>query len=532
MSRKTWAVAAVCATIAVGIPLILWVNSQVSNWQATPVGEPPASFVMAVATGDTFLPLIVNPPATPTPLPTSIATSTPSAGPTVPPTNASIIESFEGAETSWVVTRETSGSAALTRSNVRAKDGTNSALSTTSSSGSRALVRVNFNEPARTWGERPGTWFWQQASVYLPSATVSQLGSNNYLTLGGLWPSTGGSFGWWLRLRQGGKLYVYGYTKDGVAKEFQVYGTIPQDQWFELTLGLHSQNGPGVKRAFAFLINGDFYGWYHQGNMQSETYNRAAVGILDTNSTASLQVFVDGWRSATTGQFPPGPDNRSTANVQEQDFRTQRGVQWQIDWSTWEMDLRMHPTFGLYSAANRLQSGRNIDRMPGLVSGWAEIEIDWPAGTPPASPTSWFGPMVGFRKEISREENMEIIPVGRGGGAVDLVLEAWVNGGPVELAHWPLPQASALNSHIPEPGDIIRVRWEQINATQLNVRASYYDASANSWKTNAINVTTNNSNVGGINFNDGFHLASSITIDSHYYSIRRYKVGTLPTYPN
>jgi hypothetical protein len=94
-----------------------------------------------------------------------------------------------------------------------------------------------------------------------------------------------------------------------------------------------------------------------------------------------------------------------------------------------------------------------------------------------------------------------------------------------------MPVASIGGTHIPEPGDIIRARWEQVNATQLNVRASYFDASANTWHTDVINVTINNANVDGINFTDGYHQASSITIDSPDYSIRRFKVGTLVTYP-
>ena len=412
-------------------------------------------------------------------------------------------------------------------------DGAYAALAASSAFGSKAQLRINFNEPAsaHSWGERPGSWFWQRTGVFLPAATIQQLGVNDYITLAGLWPGAGGTYGWWLRVRQNGQMYVFGYDANGAPHEFKGYGVFPQDQWVELTLGLHTQNGPGVKRAFAFLVNGNFYGWYHQGHIQNEVYDRAAVGILDTNSNKSLQVYVDSWRSPTTGTFPNGPDSRSTANVQEQDYRTMNGTQWQIDWSTWGLDLRMNATAGLFSAANRLQSGRNLDRMPDITSGWAEIEIDWPNGKPPTTPSSYFGPMVGFRKEINREENLEVIPIGRGGGAVDLVLEAWVNGGPVELAKWSMPTASFGGSHIPEPGDIIRVRWEQVNATQLNVKASFFDASANSWQMNVINTTINNSNIGEINFNDGYHKASSITINSPSFSIRRYKVGTLVTYP-
>jgi hypothetical protein len=369
----------------------------------------------------------------------------------------------------------------------------------------------------------------------VPASTVANLGADEYLTIGGMWDSALGK-GWLLRLRQDGELFVVGQRDfDDKTIEFRVYGRFPTDRWVDLELGLHTQAGPGVKRAFAFLLDGDFYGWYHQGRMKSETYNRAGIGIVQTNSAAALEVFVDQWRDLGNVAVPTGLDTRSTASLQEQDYRDQSGVQWQIDWTTWENDLRLHPQHGLYSAANRLQSGRNLDRMPDLTNGWAEIEIDWPQGTPNPRPTSYFGPMVGFRKEINREENLEIIPIGKGDGTVVLVFEAWV-GAPIILAEWPLPAASiGGGSHIPEPGDIIRARWEQINTTTLNVRASYYDASSDTWYEDSINWSGDVTAVSGdgktVDYTDGFHTASSVTIDSTQYAIRRFKVGTLETYP-
>ena len=145
--------------------------------------------------------------------------------------------------------------------------------------------------------------------------------------------------------------------------------------------------------------------------------------------------------------------------------------------------------------------------------------------------------MVGFRKEIIREENLEIIPIGQGNGNVSLAFEAWI-GSPVIKAVWQMPVATGIggSSRIPEPSDIIRVRWEQVSTTDINVRASYFDASANTWYVNVINHTFDASNIPGggfgpVDYNDGYHTASSITIDSFYYSVRRYKVGTLDTYP-
>ena len=144
--------------------------------------------------------------------------------------------------------------------------------------------------------------------------------------------------------------------------------------------------------------------------------------------------------------------------------------------------------------------------------------------------------MVGFRKEINREQNLEVQFEAKGGGAVDLIYDAWTSNGPVIMGRWAMPTASVgQGSHIPEPGDIVRVRWEQVNSTQLNVRVRYYDASMGIWHNDVINTTNNITSIANnpapINFTDGYHQASSITIDSPYYSIRRYKIGILETYP-
>jgi len=496
----------------------------------TPTRTPTLTPVPPTATST---PTVTPVPPTATPIPTTpTATATPLPGPTATPgAGVPVLESFEGVETGWAIVRDTTGSGSVVRDGTFAAAGSFSARTSTNNGGT-AQVRGNFSAPTGNWGERPGSYHWQWAQVYLPSATVAQLGSGEYLTIAGLWPNSSTSHGWFLRVRQGGQLYVTGYRYDGLAVEFNVYGTFPQDQWVNLELGLHSQNGPGVKRAFAFLINGNFYGWYHQGRMNGETYDRVAVGIVNTNSPDPLTVYVDQWRQLTTNAFPGGPDNRSTANLQTQDYRQQSGLQWQIDWSTWEWNLIQHPQYGLYSANNRLQSGRNIDRMPSLSSGWGEIEIDWPNGTPPANPNSYFGPMIGFRKEIAREENLEIIPIGQGNSQVNLVFQAWVNGGPVPFAQWLMPLASiGGGSRIPEPGDIIRARWQEVGNGSLNVRASFYDASTATWYVDIINHTIDLTNIGGINFTDGWHTASSITIDTQFYSIRRYTVGAVETYP-
>lgn len=476
--------------------------------------------------------------ATATPTGTLTATETPTGTLTPTATPSPPLEDFEGPIAQWLVQQQAAGGS-IAPSTTHAASGALAARASTSSSGATAYLYTTYSDPAsaRTWGERPGVWRWQRARIYLPASTVAQLGANDALTLAGLWPSAqSGTHGWWLQVRRDGALYVRGYDADGVQRVFNVYGAFPLDQWVDLEVGLHSQSGPGVKRAFAFLVNGSYYGWYHQGHLTTETYDRAAFGILATTTANPLQVYVDDWQAMTTAPLPGGPDSRPTTTVQEIDYTQRSGNRWQIDWSTWGNDLRMDAQEGLYSANIRLQSGMNLDRMPELTTGWAEIEIGWPQGTPNKSPTSYFGPMVGFRKEIAVEENLEIIPIGYGGGAVRLSLEAWLNGGPVIMAEWPMPLASIGGTHIPEPGDIIRARWDAAQpAGYLRVRASYYDASAGTWYNNIIdhtfnaNAVTNNGVT--VNFNDGYHKASSITIDSPSYSIRRFKAGTTATVP-
>ncbi len=491
---------------------------------------PTATFVVPTFTPtptSTDIPPTHTPDVTATPSSTPTATPIPTA---TTPSSVAVLEPFEQPIENWLIFSDSSGTGSVTRSATVAAAGSYAAQLATTNGGS-AAARVNFSAPAGSWGESPGIWHWQWANLYLPATTIAQLGPTEYITIAGFWANGQNNRGWYLRVRQGGELYAYGFTPSGNAVEFRLYGTFPADQWVDLEIGLHSQNGPGIKRGFAFLLNGMFYGWYHQGNMIGETFDRVALGILSTNSPDPLSLYVDDWRILTSAPFPGGPDQRSTANLQVQDFRNQSGVQWQIDWSSWEWDLRLDPVYGLYSAASRVQGGRNLDKMPELSSGWGEIEIDWPNGTPPTNPNSYFGPMIGFRKNASLEENLEIIPIGLGNGQVNLALEAWVNGGPIILTQWPLPLASiGSNSHIPESGDVIRVRWEEIG-TQLNIWASYFDSSSNTWYSDIIIHTLNLTNIGGVNFADGRHLASTLTIDSQYYSIRRYTVGTLDSYP-
>lgn len=446
---------------------------------------------------------------------------------------AAVLETFEGSPSSWAVSQDVSGGS-ITRSSAYAAAGTYSARLSTAGANQKAGLYITFSDPAsaHSWNERTATWHWQRAAVYLPSATVNQLAQGEYFTLAGMWASSSPAiYGWYLRVTRNGEMIVLGTPQYSNPETFQIFGSFPLDRWVELEIGLHTQNGQGVKRAFAVVVDGDFYGWYRQGRIENETYNRAAIGLLSTNTAKPLAVHVDQWRNRTTGQFPDGPDSRPTANLQEQLFTNTSGVMVQYDWATWANTPTLHPTYGLYTTESRLQAGRTLDRMPSVANGWGEIEIDWPSGTPPAC-TGYCSAMIGFRKEINREENLEVIPIADSSGVFNLALEAWVGGAPQILAQWRLPNAQAApGRNMPEPGDIIRARWEQSGSTQIRVRASFYDASAGVWFKDIIDRTFAATNIGGVNFLDGYHEASSITIDSPFYAIRRYKVGVLSTYP-
>ncbi len=521
-------------------------NFQVSQTKLIPF--PSKTIGLATSGGFSSYPPPSAAVSTPTPSPVAVL-PTIQATRTVTPVIGTVQEIFENNVSTWKVVANSTGTGKLAQSQAEKADGSSSALITTSGSDSTASVgAMGFSDPAgsHVWGERPGTWFWQRAMVYLPSATVKALGPQGYLDLAGFWPGSGGTFGWWLRVRQDGQgnasLSVYGYDANGSPAEFKIYGLFPLDRWVDFTMGLNSQNGPGVKRAFAVLIDGSFYGWYHQGHMNTENYNQAALGIIHTNVSASLSVFIDQWYAPSNQPLPPSPDNRSSANLQKLDFRAGSGVQWQIDWSTWENDLLLDPDHGLYSSNNRLQSGQNLDRMPDLTGGWAQIEIDWSKGTPPdnSSLSGAFAGLIGFHKEINREQNLEVSPMMVNGSA-SLVYDAWTGGATV-FASWPLPKSSQLadGRNIPEPGDILRVRWEKVSPSSINLRASYYDASTFTWYKDVINDTRDLSAIpsqdssltNSVNFLDGNHQASSITIDTSSYSIRAFTVGTLETYPD
>jgi hypothetical protein len=174
------------------------------------------------------------------------------AAPAISPAqqSATVRETFDGPIANWLVSKATGGTGTITQSASRADTGAAAEL-ITSASGSHAFLSATLSDAAgaHAWQERPGTYLWQRARIFIPGSTLAAIGSGQYLTLGRLEATSGGAR-WELRIRSGGQLFVAGTQHDsGQLTEFSIYGRIPPDRWIDLELGLHSQNGPGVKRA-------------------------------------------------------------------------------------------------------------------------------------------------------------------------------------------------------------------------------------------------------------------------------------------
>ncbi len=518
-------------------------------------GEPPPTDQPTATIRPTTTP---RPTATTLPQPTAAPTATirptiaPGPDPTATPLpvgTSPVIETFEGVVEQWATQRQSSGTGQISRASGPTGSG-RAALLQTAASGSRATIGVpagTFRDAAfdHQWEERPGTFHWQRARVFVPAETVAHLGNGEWFKLAKISPSTAGSFGWSLQVRQNGALWAEGYTLNGDLHAFPLYRTLPTNRWFDLEIGLHSQAGPGTKRAFAVVVDGVFSGWFRQGNMREEIYDQASFGIVDTNTNATLTVYVDDWRKMTEEAFPDGPDTRPEDTLQTQDYRTLDGTQLQYDWATWQYQPTLHPQWGMCTPSVRLQAGRNIDRMPTLLSGWAEMEVALRSDVslPPQDKLrDGFAGLIGFRKEINREENLEVglfsLPKpGSTSYSSYLLFEAWTGAGR-EIARWELPAAGGLpGRNVPETGDRVRVRWEQ-RGNVLDVRASFYDASAGIWHRDVIDVRgyaarepDNDNPQITINYLDPYHTAASFTIDTPYYGVQRFTVGTLETYP-
>ncbi|MFZ5883662.1 MAG: hypothetical protein ACOYYI_07795 [Chloroflexota bacterium] len=444
---------------------------------------------------------------------------------------AGTVEPFETSPATWIIETDVSGAgASVSTSSAQKHAGNYSAAAFTTNSNSKAQVRdVIPGAWSSVPADAPGSFIWQRAYVYVPSATANALTGSEYIDLAALYVSADAS-GFYLRLKASGALYASAPGNSGQT-EFNLYGTFPLNQWVEVELGLWSRNTGDLDRAGAFLINGKFYGWFT--NAQSGTnYDRAAMGIVSTNSADDLTVYIDDWYIYTTGTNPTGPDNRPTAAVFTKYFTDQSGENVGYHYTTWENGYRLDGTYGL-SPSGRIQAGFETSKMPDLSDGWTQIVIDWANGqTPPWPPEgigAYFGPMVAFRKSVELEENLEIVPVYRSStGTVDLVYESWTLG-PIEYASWQLPP-DVNGRRLPGRGDIIRVRWQEVSTTQIRVRVDYYDASAGTWYLDVIDDTRVLTNVNGVNFLADTHRAVTNTIDSNDYTIKSQTVGTLATF--
>lgn len=443
-------------------------------------------------------------------------------------------ESFEDASTAnWLVAATTSGTGStVDRSADQAAVGSYSAKCFTTNSG--GVAQVTYTGWSSAWSGVPTTpvYEWQRFKVYVPSATTAALTGAEYLDLAGFYKA-GETGGWFLRLQAGATLYGVG-TYFGSLRPFNLYGTLPTDQWVDVEIGLWSQNADAAKRSFIVFVNGDCYGWFMLGD--GADYDRIAAGILGTNSSDDLTVYVDEWYEPTTGSAPTGADNRPTGNTYTLDYREQDGRNLEYHYYAWGYNtLTLDATYGL-TTTDREQSAINQALMADLSDGWSEIEIEWPNGTTPTWPpdvalTYFFAPMIGFRKSIPDEVNLEVVfKFYDADDSVKLVFEAWVSGGGIEYATWTPPVDGTSGQRIPGRGDKIRVRWQEVSASEIRVRVDYYDASTAAWTLDVIDHTEDVSNVSGVNFLDNAHRAVTNTIDSQDYSITYQAIGRLSTF--
>lgn len=439
------------------------------------------------------------------------------------------VEQFEDIVSNWIVETDTSGTgSAVARSATQKRNGTYSAECTTTNSGAKAQVRDVINS---TWAGVPvdsSVFVWQRAHIYVPSATANALTAAEYLDLAAIYVSADAS-GWYLRLMENAALWGVGPGTGGQSS-FNLYATLPLDQWVEIKVGLWSRASGDLDRAGCFMVDGKFYGWFTKGEAGTD-YTRTAMGIVATNSSDDLTVFVDDWYIFSTSETPPGTDLRPNGNNYYKAYTDQDGENVGYHYTTWENGYTFNATYGL-TPANRIQSGFEHSLMDDLSNGWSQIVIDWAGGaTPPWPPDAmgeFYAPMVAFRKSVELEENLEIVLKYRS-GTTDMVFESWTIAA-VEYAEWEIPVDHVVGQRVPGRGDIIRVFWQEVSATQIRVRVDYYDASANTWTIDAIDTTQTLNNVSGVDFLADTHRAVTNTIDSNDYTIVSQTLGTLDSW--
>jgi len=444
-----------------------------------------------------------------------------------------IWEPFENDIGDWFTTQDTSGTGStVTQSATQAEGGTYSARCFTTNSGAKAQIRDSaFSSPwSGVPSANPGEHYWQRFSVYIPSATASAITGSEYVDIGAAYASSGGD-GWFLRLEENAALYLSG-PGNGGQDVFSLWATMPTDEWVSVEMGLWSQNTGDLDRAFAVLINGTFYGWFTNGDGSTD-YDRMAAGIIATNSSDDLVVYIDNWRAYSEDVAPTGTDNRPTGSQYTLDYRNQSGENVGFHYTTWENGFTYDPTYGL-TPSNRIQSGAELSNLDDLTDGWSVIEMEWADGStppwPPEGTGSFYAPMIAFHKSVELEENLELTFIYRSGsGVTDMVYESWTLSG-AEYATWEVPEDHVTGHSQPGQGDKIRVWWSEVSSTEIRVVADYYDASADTWYLSAIDDTRALNNVNGVDFLDGEHLAVTNTIDSADYTITYQTVGAASTY--
>lgn len=447
-----------------------------------------------------------------------------------------VLETFEGTEAGWAVSRDTSGTGSIVeRSSAQAHAGTYSAHCFSTNSGAKAQIRVSASSPwSGVPSAYPGEFIWQRAFVYIPSATANAITGSEYIDIAGFYLSSNGS-GWLLRMKENAAMYAEGQYFG--AHEFRLYGAFPLDEWFELEIGLWSQNIEACGRSFIVFINGKCHGWYNLGS-SGDDIDYCAAGIIDTTSADDLDIYIDDWDVQTSDIVPNGSDNRPSGNYTKIDYRLLDGENLSIHYHTWQNSTNPYLDADHGVGGFRFQTGPNVDLQKAILdSGWIIIEIDWTGGVQPTYPpdelwgTYFFAVMPAFKKYMADEENLEIVFLYDygGSGTVELVYESWVTGLNV-LSSWEIPTAS-VGGKIPEPGDKIFVRWENLDDTYLRVMVDYYDASADTWYNRVIDDTRDMTNEQSVNWFDGKHNEIGNTIETDAYTIRYMKYGTLETAP-
>ena len=402
------------------------------------------------------------------------------------------IETFEGPAATWVVNRDVAGNGVIEASTNRAAAGNSSARIATSGGSGRAQLRVNFSDAAsaHTWKERPGTWFWQRTECLCAR-------DHGGATRGERVPDAGADCGRAARTPTAGSCEsdrAARSTSSGTATSTMRASSFPctaccrRTAGFSWSSGLHTQAGPGVKRGFAFLIDGDFYGWYHQGRMQSESVRPGGRGCPGYERQQALRAL----RGRVGRPWHHQPANgrrqsicRSLAGTGLSNAQ-RRAVADRLD------DL------GQFAEAGRAVRAVVRDEPPAIRpqsrSACPMCQMDGQRSKSTgrsaprrSSPTDTSVRWWDSARRSTVRRTWKSFRSAAGGGQVDLVLEAWDGSGPVFLGGWPMPTQRRPARRLFRSLGISSARGGSRPApTTLDIRVSFYDASASRWHDDVI----------------------------------------------